>query len=85
MAETEPLTETPPVVDRLRAAGDEFKAVRDSLAQTRAALQPVMVEALRAGVPQKDVIELSGYTRESVRTIARNAGIEPNQAASGAP
>ncbi len=61
----------------LRAAGDEFKAVRSSLAQARDHLQPLMVTALRAGVPQREVIELSGYTRESVRTLARNNGIEP--------
>lgn len=63
--------------DDLRAAGDEFKAVRTSLDQARAQLQPLMVAALKAGVPQREVIELSGYTRESVRTLARNNGIAP--------
>ncbi|WP_339123999.1 hypothetical protein [Pseudonocardia sp. D17] len=54
----------------LRKAGDEYKAVRTSLAQVRAAIEPVIVEALRAGVPQKDVVELSGFTRETIRTMA---------------
>lgn len=60
----------------LRAAGDEFKAVRTSLEQAREQLQPLMLAALKAGIPQKDVVELSGYTRESVRTLARRNGIE---------
>lgn len=61
----------------LREAGDEYKAVRTSLAQVRAAIEPVIVEALCAGVPQKDVVELFGFTRETIRTMARNNGIEP--------
>ena len=62
---------------RLRAAGDEFKATRTTLEAARAHLQPLMVEALNAGIPQHEVIELSGYTRESVRILARNNGIQP--------
>lgn len=61
----------------LRAAGDEFKAARASLDAVRAQLQPLMVAALKAGVPQREVIELSGYTRESVRALARKNGIDP--------
>lgn len=61
--------------EALRAAGDQFKAVRTTFAQAKEQLQPLMVEALKAGVPQKDVVELSGYTRESVRSLARRNGI----------
>ncbi|HEY9418070.1 MAG TPA: hypothetical protein VIQ30_25200 [Pseudonocardia sp.] len=61
----------------LRAAGDEFKAIRTSLDAARNHLQPLMVAALKAGVPQREVVELSGYTRESVRTLARKNGIAP--------
>ena len=61
----------------LRAAGDEFKALRDQLDSARDRLQPLMVDALRGGVPQTKVVQLSGYTRESVRSLARKNGIEP--------
>lgn len=61
----------------LRAAGDEFKAARLSLEQTRAHLVPIMVEALAVDtIKQREVIELSGYTRESVRALARRNGID---------
>ncbi|MCW2905139.1 MAG: hypothetical protein JWO67_7404 [Streptosporangiaceae bacterium] len=62
----------------LQAAGDEFKAARASMEQTRAHLLPLMVEALKAGeLKQREVVELSGYTRESVRNLARLNGIVP--------
>lgn len=60
----------------LRAAGDQFRAARAILADARQALHPLMIAALKAGVPQRDVVELSGYTRERVRSIARDHGIE---------
>lgn len=65
----------PDTREQLTKAGDEYKAVRASLAQARDQLQPLMVSALREGMAQKDVMELSGYTRESVRSLARANGI----------
>ena len=62
--------------EALRVAGDEFRAVRASLAQAKNHLVPRIVAALQDGVSQAEVIQLSGYTRESVRRIARKAGIE---------
>jgi hypothetical protein len=35
------------------------------------------VDTLKAGIPQREVIELSGNNRESVRILARNNGIQP--------
>ncbi len=64
-------------LDKLRAVGDEFKTLRDQLDSARERLKPLMVDALRAGVLQKHVIEASGYTRESVRALARDHGIKP--------
>lgn len=61
----------------LRAAGAEFKTLRDSLEDARERLVPLMVAALKAGVPQHEVIDMSGYSRANVRTIARQHGIEP--------
>ncbi|ALE77686.1 hypothetical protein WY02_03620 [Pseudonocardia sp. AL041005-10] len=57
--------------------GHEFQAVRTSYNSVRARLREVIVEALRAGIPQKDIVGATGYTREAVRQIARAEGIEP--------
>lgn len=62
--------------EALRAAGAEFQAARTSLDTARANLIPRMIAALQAGVPQADVVRLSGYTRDRVRVIARENGIE---------
>jgi hypothetical protein len=35
------------------------------------------VKALKAGIGVVEAAELSGYTRESIRLIARKNGIEP--------
>lgn len=60
----------------LRAAGEEYQAAKSALANTRQHLQSVIIRALKAGVPQVEVVQLTGYTRESIRTIARKNGIE---------
>lgn len=65
------------VRSKLQAAGDEYKAVRASLDTARAAVQPLVLEALRAGVGVVEAANLSGYTRESVRRLARDNGIPP--------
>ena len=62
----------------LKAAGDEFKAARGALEQSRSHLVPLMVQAMRdPDITQREIAALSGYNRESVRTIARGNGIEP--------
>jgi hypothetical protein len=62
---------------KLGAAGDEYKAVRASLGAARAAAQPLVLDALRGGVGVVEVANLSGYTGESVRRLARENGIPP--------
>lgn len=62
---------------KLRSAGDEHKAVRATLHSIRDALQPLVLDALRAGVGVVEAAELSGYTRESVRRLARDNDIPP--------
>ncbi|MGI5245135.1 hypothetical protein [Dactylosporangium sp. CA-139066] len=56
-----------------QAAGEKMRAARDALAAQ------IVAEA-KAGIRQKDILErLAGvYTRESVRRICREAGVEPN-------
>jgi hypothetical protein len=65
---------------RIRTAAAQYHAVRISLETAREQLLPLVVEALKTdGIPQKDVIADSGLTREYIRRVARNAGIEgPN-------
>lgn len=64
------------VREKLQQAGDQYKAVRVSYEAAGEHLRPIVVEALRAGIRQKDVVDLSGYTREFVRKLARANGIE---------
>lgn len=64
------------VRDRLRLAARQYHAVRISLESARDELRPLVVEALKQGVMQKDVIADSGLTREYIRRLARAAGIE---------
>lgn len=60
----------------LRAAGSEFKAARAALDEARERLVPLLVKALQdGGIKQRELVELSGYTRESVRTLARRNGV----------
>ena len=61
----------------VRVAGERFTTARTEMEQARKELGPLMVAALKAGNLQRDVQTLSGLTRESVRTIAREGGVEP--------
>lgn len=62
--------------DRLRAAGDELRACRSAEANARNQVQPLVLEALRGGLGPVEVAGLSSYTRERVRQLARENGIE---------
>ncbi|MEV0831476.1 MULTISPECIES: hypothetical protein [Streptosporangiaceae] len=56
-------------------------------AAARGRVRAAVVEVLREGRPLMEVVELSGYSRERVRQVARAAGIEapPEQRAKGRP
>jgi hypothetical protein len=45
------------------------------LAVARAELHTAIAEELRAGVRQAELVELTGYSREHIRRIARDAGL----------
>ena len=62
--------------DRLAVLGRRRRWLARNLRGNRAELTPEVVAAVRAGVPQARIVELSGYTREQVRRICRAAGIE---------
>lgn len=58
-------------------------AVRVDRARTaretaRQALHAAMVRAARDGVPQVEIIKVTGYSRERVRTVLRAGGVEPD-------
>jgi hypothetical protein len=55
----------------LRAAEEAATAARERLAES-------VVAALLAGVKVPRAVELTGYSREHVRRIARAAGVRPS-------
>jgi hypothetical protein len=63
--------------DELAKAADVYRSAYEALATGRADLAEKIVEAARAGVAQREIVRLSGYTREHVRRICRAAGLEP--------
>lgn len=77
------------MTDRLTELGSEFKALRDESAQLRqrldevrdrlAELRPIIqaqiVDDARAGRRQTDIVHATGYNRDRVRRICREAGI----------
>jgi hypothetical protein len=61
---------------RLAALGRARRKLCIAAEANRDELADEIVAALRAGVPQVRVVELSGFAREQVRRIARAGGIE---------
>ncbi|OLB78815.1 MAG: hypothetical protein AUI14_12110 [Actinobacteria bacterium 13_2_20CM_2_71_6] len=55
-----------------------LKAARDARAEARHRLAEAIVDAAREGTRQVDIIRITGYSRERVRTILRAAGVEPD-------
>lgn len=60
---------------KLRRSAARLTATEGKLDRYRAALHRDIVEAARAGMPQHQIVEDSGYGRERVRLICREAGI----------
>jgi hypothetical protein len=60
----------------LASARQRMIDARERADGTRRQLVEAIVSAARAGVMQKDIIRLSGYSREGVRRVLRAAGIE---------
>jgi hypothetical protein len=60
----------------LAALGEQWKPVRQRYDELQPLVRDAVVAALDAGIQQKDIVELSGYTRENVRQIARTAELE---------
>jgi hypothetical protein len=61
-----------------QAAAERIRAARDARTEARERLHAAIVEAARSGVRQVEIIRVTGYSRERVRTILREGGIEPD-------
>jgi multidrug resistance efflux pump len=60
------------------AAKARISAAREARAEARRALAQAVVKAAKNGVRQVDIIRITGYSRERVRTILREGGVEPD-------
>ena len=60
------------------AAKARIEAAREARAEARVRLAVAIVEAAQDGMRQVDIIRISGYSRERVRTILREGGVEPD-------
>jgi hypothetical protein len=61
-----------------QAAKERVKTAKDKADQARAALAAAIVREALAGTKQVDIIAKTGYSRERVRTILREGGVEPD-------
>jgi len=59
------------------AAAARIEKARQMRVAARERLHAAVVRAAQDGMAQKEIIRISGYSRERVRTILRAAGVEP--------
>lgn len=59
------------------AAKQRVQAAKDKAELARKALAEAIVREALAGTKQVEIIKRSGYSRERVRTILREGGVEP--------
>lgn len=61
-------------------AASEERAAEDRarLVDARAELADAIVAAAEDGMRQRDIIKITGYSRERVRQILRAGGVEPD-------
>ncbi|GAB3798168.1 hypothetical protein [Micromonospora zhanjiangensis] len=63
--------------DAISDAESALAAAKGSLPEARQRLHQAIVAAASAGMRQREIVEVTGYNRESVRRILRAGGIEP--------
>lgn len=56
--------------------GEDLRRQRAAPDATRARITPLIAYALHAGIRQHEIVTATGYTRENIRRIARQIGIE---------
>lgn len=62
-------------MEKLEAASTRHKTAQEELKEARTQLAELIVTAAKEGVRQTEIVKVTGYTRESVRKICRDAGI----------
>lgn len=60
----------------LEAAARAYRRAEKAHADRRVQLADAIVKAARDGVRQVDIVKITGYTRERVRQILREGGVE---------
>lgn len=60
------------------AAAERIAKARTDRTQARDRLHAAIVAEAQAGTPQVEIIRVSGYSRDRVRTILRAGGVEPD-------
>jgi hypothetical protein len=67
-------------VEATKEANDQrLRTAREKAEAARLALAEAMVEAARQGTRQTEIIKVTGYSREHVRTILRAGGVESDR------
>jgi hypothetical protein len=61
------------VTDQLRKATAAYHRAQETVAKRRAELTEAIVEAHLANVRQTAIVEITGFTREHIRRIVRDA------------
>lgn len=59
-----------------KARGRHTEALK-KVADKRSPLAEAIIEESRAGRPPKEIIEITGYTRQRIRQLCRAAGVPP--------
>lgn len=71
------MTSIEQLASKLRRGASRLEASELTMIKNREAHHADIVEAARAGMPQHQIVELTGYGRERVRIICREGGVEP--------
>lgn len=64
-------------MDELAKVGQKHMALRKKLEGARIELAVLIVKAARDGAGTTEIARVSGYTKDRVRQILRDAGVEP--------
>jgi hypothetical protein len=69
---------TDDVMADLRSAAKAYRLAKSRLDEARPRLAAAIADAAKANVRQTEIVSVSGYTREQVRRICRDAGVTPS-------
>ncbi len=68
------MTKNDKLIAELAQLGGEHEQLTKQLEAVRTLLRPLIIKADQAGIPQVDIVDLTGYTRETVRKICLPPG-----------